>query len=130
MNGDDGGGGGAHFDRGTEFANDPDHVFQSKYFGVCRHHDGWQGKLYVGGVHHYMQNPAGGPFETEEEAHLAVEAAKVRLGWKPAAKAAKQSGMTGVRWHKGQEKWKVHVESALANRLNGGKYKGLGSFDD
>jgi hypothetical protein len=131
MNGDDSGGGGAHFDRGQEFASDPDHVFQSKYFGVCREGDGWKGQLTVGGVYHCMRNPSGGMlFDTEEEAHLAVEAAKVRLGWQPAKKAAKQSGMKGVGWDKKSEKWFVRVKDALANRLNGGKYQGLGMFDD
>eukprot|EP01047_Picozoa_sp_COSAG01_P039813 COSAG01_NODE_3311_length_6278_cov_372.817123_2_plen_141_part_00 len=86
--------------------------------------------MSVDGVHHAIYHPAGGAFDTEEEAHLAVEAHKVRLGWKPAAKAAKQSGMKGVRWHKQCEKWIAKVDGALANRLNGSKDKSLGSFDD
>eukprot|EP01047_Picozoa_sp_COSAG01_P045804 COSAG01_NODE_4249_length_5207_cov_3.508319_1_plen_244_part_10 len=129
MNGADGGGGGVPLDRGRGFAADPDHVFASKHFGVSRYKDGWKGTLYIDGAQHMMYH-LGGAFDTEEEAHLAVEAAKVRLGWKPAAKAAKQSGMKGVRWHKNKQKWQAEVKGELANRLNGGKYKGLGSFDD
>eukprot|EP01049_Picozoa_sp_SAG25_P013713 SAG25_NODE_2203_length_1843_cov_11.424885_1_plen_185_part_00 len=130
MNGDDGGGGGAHFDRGVKFVHDPDHVFKSKYFGVSQRRDGWKGGLKVDGVNHNLYPSSGGAFDTEEEAHLAVEAAKVLLGWKPQAKATKQSGMKGVRWHKGKEKWDAIVDAALAKRLNGGKKKGLGSFAD
>jgi hypothetical protein len=78
-------------------------------------------------------HPEGGDYDTEEEAHLVVEAEKVRLGWKPKAKAANQCEMKGVRWAKGRKqlpKWRAEVVGALANQLNGGKYKSLGSFDD
>eukprot|EP01047_Picozoa_sp_COSAG01_P133113 COSAG01_NODE_63069_length_281_cov_1.137363_1_plen_93_part_11 len=93
MNGDDGGGGGAHFDRGVKFVHDPDHVFKSKYFGVSQYRSGWKGELAVDGVRRNLYDPSSGrAFDTEEEAHLAVEAAKVTHGWKPQAKATKQSG--------------------------------------